>query len=317
MKKIKYNFIKNKKILVTGGAGFIGQHVVKNLLKKGVSRENIIVPRSKNNDLRLYSNCKKVVDGIDIVIHLAGNVGGIGYNMDNPGELFYDNIIMGVKLIEASRKAGVKKFVSVGTVCSYPKITKTPFKEKDLWSGYPEETNAPYGLAKKMLIVQGRAYRKQYNFNSIDLLLANSYGPNDRFDDKRSHVIPAIIKKVEDAKEKKAKYIELWGSGTVTREFIYVEDAAEAIVLATEKYEDDEPINIGSGKEISIKHLVKKITKIMKYGGKIKWKKNKPDGQPKRRLDTSKIKKLGFLSRTKMDDGLKKTVEYYRKIRNL
>jgi len=308
--------LKKKKILVTGGAGFLGSFIVEKLIQKGVPKENIIVPRSKDYDLRKLEDCKKVLQGVDVVIHLAAKVGGIGFNKEHPGELFYDNLMMGAQLIEEGRKAGIEKFVAVGTICAYPKFTPTPFKEKDLWIGYPEETNAPYGLAKKMMLVQCQAYRQEYGFNSIYLLPVNLYGPRDNFDPNSSHVIPALIKKVIEAKEKNAPSVEVWGTGKATREFLYVEDAADAIIAATEKYDGNEPVNIGSGMEISIKNLVAKIAKIAKYKGKIVWNTSKPDGQPRRRLDVTRAKKeFGFKAKTKFDQGLKETIAWYLKNR--
>jgi len=309
--------LKNKKILVTGGAGFLGSFVVEELIKRGVPKKNIVIPRSKIHDLRKLEVAEKILEGIDIVIHLAGKVGGIGFNREHPGQLFYDNLIMGVHLMEEARKKNIKKFVAVGTICAYPKFTTTPFKEKDLWHGYPEETNAPYGLAKKMLLVQSQAYRQEYGFNSIYLLPVNLYGPGDNFNPTSSHVIPALIKKVLEAKEKNTPFVEVWGSGKATREFLYVEDAAEAIVMATEKYDGHEPVNIGSGMEISIKELVKTICDIVDYKGKIKWDKTKPDGQPKRRLDVSRAEKeFGFKAKTKFTEGLAQTIEWYENHRN-
>lgn len=306
------NFWQGKKILVTGGAGFLGSHLVNKLIKKGVSKENILIPRSKSQDLRVLKNCTAVVKKMDIVIHLAGNVGGIGYNREKGGELFYDNIIMGVQLMEEARIAGVKKFVGLGTICQYPKFTPVPFKEEDLWNGYPEETNAPYGLAKKMLLVQGQAYRKQYGCNVIHLMPVNLYGPGDNFDPSSSHVIPALIKKFVDAKERGDEFVVVWGTGTPTREFLYVEDAAEAIVLATEKYNKPEPINLGSSFEVSIKDLANLIKKLIGFKGEILWDKTKPDGQPRRKLDTSKAEKeFGFKSKTNFEEGLKRTIQWY------
>lgn len=308
------NFIKNKKILVTGGNGFLGRNVVKKLLLRNVARENIFIPDIKDFDLRKEKDCNKVVKGIDVVIHLAANVGGIGYNQLNPGSLFYDNIMMGTLLMEEARKANVKKFVGIGTVCAYPKFTPVPFREEDLWNGYPEETNAPYGLAKKMLLVQSQSYRKQYGFNSIFLLPVNLYGPGDNFDPKNSHVIPALIKKIYEAKQKKHKKVVVWGTGKPTREFLFVEDAAEAIVLATEKYNKPEAINLGSSFEISIAELTKLISKIIDFKGMIVFDKTKPDGQPRRKLDTSKAKSLfGFESSINFEDGLKQTINWYEK----
>ena len=301
------------KYLVTGGAGFLGSFVVDKLLKKGINEENIIIPRSKTADLRKWENCVSIVKGADIVIHLAAKVGGIGYNMNNPGSLFYDNAIMGIQLMEAARLKGVQKFVALGTICAYPKYTKVPFNEKDLWDGYPEETNAPYGLAKKMILVQSQAYRQQYDFNSIYLLPVNLYGPRDNFNPESSHVIPAIIKKIFDAKINNQDHIVVWGTGKSTREFLYVEDAAEAIILATEKYNKPDPINIGSGMEISIKELVNIISEQANYKGKMTWDIKKPDGQPRRLLDVSKAEcEFGFKAKTDFLTGLKNTIEWYQ-----
>ncbi len=308
--------LNNKKILVTGGAGFLGSFVVEKLIKDGVSKENIFVPRSKEYDLKKLEHVKEVLKDKDVVIHLAAKVGGIGFNREHPGQLYYDNLIMGAQLMEEARKQKIEKFVAIGTICAYPKFTPTPFKEKDLWIGYPEETNAPYGLAKKMMLVQSQAYRQEYGFNSIYLLPVNLYGPRDNFDPSSSHVIPALIKKVVEAKEKKASFVEVWGTGKATREFLYVEDAAEAIVLATKKYAGNQPVNIGSGMEISIKNLVKLICSIVGYKGKIKWDKTKPDGQPKRNLDVGRAKKeFGFKAKTNFKIGLKKTIDWYLKKR--
>lgn len=305
--------LKNKKIVVTGGAGFLGKCLVAKLKERGC--KDIFIPLIEDYNLvdmeavkRLYADAKP-----DIVIHLAAVVGGIGANRENPGKFFYENLMMGVQLIEAGRLAGIEKFVALGTICAYPKFTPVPFKEKDLWNGYPEETNAPYGLAKKMLLVQSQAYREQYGFNSIFLLPVNLYGPGDNFDPGSSHVIPALIKKCCDAIERGDKKIVVWGTGKATREFLYVEDAAEAIILATEKYDKSEPINIGAGFEISIKDLVSLIVKLTGFKGKVAWDKTKPDGQPRRRLDTAMAKKeFGFKAKTSFEDGLKKTIEYYQ-----
>lgn len=305
--------LKNKIILVTGAYGFLGKHLI-DLLKKETDNKNIKTPRFDEIDLREKENCVKAVRGVDVVIHLAANVGGIGYNQKNPGELFYDNAIMGIHLIEEARKAKVKKFVQIGTICAYPKFTLIPFREENLWDGYPEETNAPYGLAKKILLVQLQAYRAQYGFNGIYLLPVNLYGPGDNFDPKSSHVIPALIKKFIDAKESEEKEVVVWGSGKPTREFLYVEDAARGILLAVKKYDISEPVNLGSGKEISIKDLAEKIKKITGFKGNIVWDKTKPDGQPRRRLNTSRAKKeFGFTTKTSFDEGLKKTIEWYKK----
>ena len=310
------NFLASKKILVTGGAGFLGRQVVHSLIEQGAIRENIIIPRSKDCDLRVWENCVKSVMGIDIVIHLAAKVGGIGYNREHPGELFFDNAIMGIQLMEAARLANVKKFVAVGTVCAYPKYTPVPFREDELWNGYPEETNAPYGLAKKMMLVQAQSYRAQYGFNAIFLLPVNLYGPGDNFDPKSSHVIPALIKKFIEAKENDEKQVVVWGTGSASREFLYVKDAGLAIALATEKYNGNEPVNIGAGKEISIKDLVRIIRDITEYQGEIVWDTERPDGQPRRCLNTSKAQReFGFEAKTPFEKGLKETIEWYIKTR--
>jgi GDP-L-fucose synthase len=314
------NQLRTKKITVTGGAGFLGKHLIAKLKERGC--KDIFIPHIEEYDLvdmqavkQLYKDAKP-----DIVIHLAAAVGGIGANRENPGKFFYNNLMMGAQLMEIARQNGIDKFVSIGTICAYPKFTPVPFKEESLWNGYPEETNAPYGLAKKMLLVQSQAYRQQYGFNSIFLLPVNLYGPGDNFDPNSSHVIPALIKKCLDAKtyELRAKNcITIWGTGKPTREFLYVEDAAEAIILATEKYNKSEPINIGAGFEISIKDLVRLIAKLTGFKGKIIWDKSKPDGQPRRMLDTKKAyKEFGFKAKTKFEEGLKKTIEWYKLNRN-
>ncbi len=307
--------LTQKKILITGAHGFLGKHLVKNLLeKRKVPKENLFLPTIQDLDLRKWEDCQKAVKGQEIVIHLAAKVGGIGLNQEKPGELFYDNIMMGVQLIEAARQAQVEKFTAIGTICAYPKFTPVPFKEENLWNGYPEETNAPYGLAKKMLLVQSQAYRQQYGFNSIFLLPVNMYGPGDNFDPKSSHVIAAIIKKVYDAKKEERNYIEAWGTGKPTREFLYVEDGAEGIILATEKYDKSDPVNLGSGMEISIKDLVELICKLMNFDGEIRWNTSKPDGQPRRRLDTSRAEReFGFKAKTDFEEGLKNTINWYIK----
>lgn len=304
----------DKKILVTGGSGFLGSHVVKKLLNYGVQAKNILIPRSKEFDLRKKNVCRKVTKNIDVTIHLAGNVGGIGKNLDLPGTLFYDNLMMGVELIEAARANKVGKFVCIGTICAYPKFTPVPFKESDLWSGYPEETNAPYGLAKKMLLVQTQAYRQQFGFNGIYLLPVNLYGPGDNFDPDTSHVIPALVKKVVDAKRLKTPYIEVWGDGSPTREFLYVEDAADGILQAAVHYHKDDPINLGSGFEISIKDLTELIKETLSYKGEIKWDTSKPNGQPRRKLDVTKAEQeFGFRAKTSFETGIKKTIQWYLK----
>ncbi len=306
------NLKEQQKIVVTGGAGFLGKHVIDTLVARGVAHERIMVPQVEEYDLRTRAACEKVVQGADAVIHLAAKVGGIGFNREHPGELFYDNIVMGVELIEAARKARVKKFVGIGTVCLYPKFTPTPFKEEDIWNGYPEETNAPYGLAKKALLVQLQAYRDEYQFPGVYLIPVNLYGPGDNFDPKSSHVIPALIKKVWEAKQEKRPYVEVWGTGKATREFLYVEDAAEGIVLAAERYEKGEPVNLGSGMEIAIRDLIQLIARIIGYEGEIKWDVSKPDGQPRRMLDTSRAtREFGFTAKTNFEEGLKKTIEWY------
>ncbi|NCN82803.1 MAG: GDP-L-fucose synthase [Candidatus Pacebacteria bacterium] len=304
------NFWSDKRVLVTGGNGFLGTHLVKKL--KALSPKSIFVPTSNEFDLRNQADCQQVVKNIDIVIHLAANVGGIGYNQENPGSLFYDNLLMGVHLMEEARKAAVTKFVAIGTICAYPKYTPVPFKEEDLWNGYPEETNAPYGLAKKMLLVQGQAYRQQYDFNAIYLLPVNLYGPGDNFDPGSSHVIPALIKKFVEAKNQGASEVIVWGSGKPTREFLYVEDAARGILLAAEKYDKGEPVNLGSSFEISIADLAQTIGKIVGFSGNIVFDASKPDGQPRRKLDVSRAKEeFGFESRVGFDEGLKQAVESY------
>lgn len=311
MPSIRMN-LKDKKILLTGGTGFLGTHVLTAILAHGVPRENIFIPRSQEFDLRELENCKKAVAGQDIVIHLAAKAGGIGFNRERPGECFYDNLLMGTYMIEAARLATVKKFVAIGSICCYPKITPVPFKEDDLWNGYPEETNAPYGLAKKMMLVQAQAYRQQYGFNAVFLMPVNLYGPGDKFDPKRSHVIPALIRKIDEAQRKKEAYIEVWGTGAATREFLYGPDAAEAIVLATEQYEGAEPVNIGAGRDISIKDLTALIADLMGFTGEIRWQHSEPDGQPRRLLDTTRAEReFGFKATTSFRAGLKETIQWY------
>ena len=305
-------FFKDKKFLLTGGAGFVGSYIVEKLINKGVKNQNIRIPRSKNHDLRTWENCKEVVKDIDIVIHLAARVGGIGFNMKYPADLFYDNAIMGIQLLEASRLAGVKKFIGIGTVCSYPKFTPVPFKEDDLWNGFPEETNSPYGIAKKILLVQQQAYRAQYGFDSIYLIPVNLYGPRDHFDPEDSHVIPALILKFSEAKRNNEGKVTVWGTGRVSREFLYVEDAAQAILDATENYNKPEPVNIGTSEEIMIKDLVDLIKDLVGYKGNIVWDSEKPDGQPKRKLDVSKAEQqFGFKSTINLEQGLQKTITWF------
>jgi GDP-L-fucose synthase len=301
------------KILLTGGMGFVGKHVVAGLLKRGVKEEQIIIPRKETDDLMDRLVCDRLVKDIDVIINLAGNVGGIGYNREFPGKLFYDNLMMGVNLIESARiQNTVKKFVQIGTICSYPKFTPVPFKEDDLWNGYPEETNAPYGIAKKALLVMLQSYKQQYNFPGIFLLPVNMYGPGDNFDPNSSHVIPALIKKIHDAKTNNLPSIEVWGDGSATREFFYADDAAEAIILAAEKYDKSDPVNIGAGMEISIKDLVQKLASIMDYKGELVWDSSKPNGQPRRMLDTTRARdEFGFTAKTSFDEGLKTTIDWY------
>ena len=303
---------EDKIILVTGGAGFLGSNVVKHLIATGAKKENIIVPRSRDIDLRVWENCLSVTKGVDLVIHLAASVGGIGYNMNNPGSLFYDNAIMGIQLMEASRQNNVGKFVAVGTICAYPKFTPIPFREEELWNGYPEETNAPYGLAKKMMLVQAQSYRQQYGFDAIYLLPVNLYGSGDNFNPDSSHVIPALIKKFIDAKESDSGKVEVWGTGAASREFLFVDDAARAIVLATQKYDKPNPVNIGSCMEITIKELVDLIAKLTEFKGEIIWDTSKPDGQLRRMLDVSVAEReFGFKAKVGFEEGLKKTIEWY------
>lgn len=305
-------FWEGKRVLVTGGAGFLGSHVVKELVSHGADPKLISIPRSRRTDLKRWENCQKVVKKNDLVIHLAAKVGGIGLNRELPGTLFYENALMGIQLMEAARLGGVKKFVALGTICAYPKFTPVPFKESNLWDGYPEETNAPYGLAKKMLLVQSQAYRAQYGFNSIFLLPVNLYGPKDNFDPRSSHVIPALIRKFAEAKDNGSGKVEVWGTGKASREFLYVADAAEGIRLAAEKFDGPEPVNLGAGFEITIRDLVSLIAKLMDFQGEIVWDPSKPDGQPRRMLDVSRAEKLfGFRAKTKFKDGLKATIDWY------
>jgi Nucleoside-diphosphate-sugar epimerases len=304
--------LKNKKIVVTGGRGFLGKFVVKKLAER--QYKNVFIPEIEKYDLRDLDTIKRLYSETkpDVVIHLAATIGGIGANIENPGSFFYDNLVMGVHLMEEARLNNVEKFVALGTICAYPKMTPVPFKEEDLWEGYPEETNAPYGLAKKMLLVQSQAYRKQYGFNSIFLLPVNLYGPGDNFDPRSSHVMPALIKKFYEAKVNKLPEVIVWGTGRATREFLYVEDCAEGIVLATEKYDKSDPVNLGIGVETPVRDLVEKIKQVIGYDGKIIWDATKPDGQPRRCIDTSRAEKeFGFKAMTTLDDGLKKTIDWY------
>jgi len=302
--------------MVTGGAGFLGRRVVERLQLAGVGE--VFVPRRSEYDLRDRTAIRAALEQgkPDVVIHLAAVVGGIGANRAHPGTFFYDNAIMGIELMEQARIHGVGKFVAVGTVCAYPKFTPVPFREEDLWNGYPEETNAPYGLAKKMLLVQAQAYRSQYGFNAIYLLPVNLYGPGDNFDPENSHVVPALIKKCVDAREQNLPYIDVWGTGSASREFLYVDDAAEGIVLAADKYDGADPVNLGVGREITIRELVQLIAKLSGYRGEIRWDASKPDGQPRRALDTTKAReRFGFISRTSFEDGLRETLNWYLQTR--
>lgn len=305
--------LSKQKILVTGGAGFLGKQVVAQLLAAGADREKISIPRSKDLDLCKWENCQKAVDRQDLVIHLAAHVGGIGLNKEKPAELFYDNLMMGTQLIHAAYQAGVSKFVCVGTICAYPKFTPVPFKEEDLWIGYPEETNAPYGIAKKALLVQLEAYRQQYDFNGIYLLPVNLYGPGDNFDPRSSHVIPALIRKVHEAKVAGDRSISVWGDGSPTREFIYSDDAARGIVMGAQSYNSSDPVNLGTNREITIKDLITLICKLMDYDGKLVWETDKPNGQPRRCLDTSRAKdRFGFEAEIGFEEGLRRTIDWYR-----
>ncbi len=306
------NFWQGKRITVTGGAGFLGSFVVAELKRRGAT--DIFVPRSREYDLVKYDDVVRALeDGRpDIIIHLAAHLGGIGANRLHPAEFFYDNLMMGVQLMHEAWKRGVEKFVAIGTICAYPKYTPVPFKEENLWDGYPEETNAPYGLAKKMLLVQAQAYRQQYGFNAIYLLPVNLYGPRDNFDLESSHVIPALIRKMIEAKERGDRQVVLWGDGSPTREFLYVEDAAEGIVEAAEKYDGAEPVNLGAGWEISIKDLAEAIARATGFAGEIVWDTSKPNGQPRRMLDVSRAKAyFGWQANTPFEEGLKRTVEWF------
>ena len=299
-----------KKVLVTGADGFLGSHIVKQLQKVGA--KNIVIPSSKEYDLRKNENCKEVVRDIDIVFNIAAHVGGIGLNRDKPGELFYDNLMIGTQLLHEAKNASVEKFVGLGTVCSYPKFSQIPFTEDSIWDGYPDETNAPYGLAKKMVIVQSQAYRKQYNFKSIVVVPTNMYGPSDHFNDTSSHVIAALILKIYNAKKNNGDKVVLWGDGSPTRDFMYVEDGAKGIILAAEKYDDELPLNLGSSKEISIMELTKLICELLDYNGNIVWDKTKPNGQPRRCLSYQRAKEeIGFEPTTKLKDGLRNTIEWF------
>ncbi|NES07662.1 MAG: GDP-L-fucose synthase [Okeania sp. SIO2F4] len=305
--------LENKRILVTGGSGFLGRQVVDQLNKAGANPNKITIPRSRDYDLRTLEACQKAVQEQDIIIHLAAHVGGIGLNKEKPGELFYDNLMMGVQLIDCAYKANVEKFVCVGSICAYPKFTPVPFKEEDLWNGYPEETNAPYGIAKKALLVQLDAYRQQYGFNGVYLLPVNLYGPEDNFDPKSSHVIPALIRKVHEAQVRGDKKLPVWGDGSPSREFLYSTDAARGIVMATQFYNESDPINLGTNHEVKIRDLVELICDLMDFQGELVWETDKPNGQPRRCLDTEKAKeKFGFVAEVDFKQGLKNTIDWYR-----
>ena len=305
--------LSTKRILVTGGAGFLGKQVVAELVNAGANPDKITIPRSKDYDLTKWENCQKVVENQDVIIHLAAHVGGIGLNREKPAELFYDNLMMGAQLIHAAYQAGVEKFTCVGTICAYPKFTPVPFKEEDIWNGYPEETNAPYGIAKKALLVQLESYRNQYGFNGIYLLPVNLYGPEDNFDPRSSHVIPALIRKVHEAQQKGEKVIPVWGDGSPTREFLYSNDAARGIVMGTQFYDSSDPINLGTNFEITIKNLTELICELMGFEGELHWQTEQPNGQPRRCLDTSKAKEaFDFTANIDLRQGLKSTIEWYR-----
>ena len=308
--------LRGKKILLTGGDGFLGKFVQRELVQSGVREEDIRIPHYLDNDLRVWENCEEAVVGVDLVIHLAASVGGIGFNQRNPGVLFYDNMIMGTHLMEAARRHGVEKFIQIGTVCAYPKYTPVPFKEDNLWDGYPEETNAPYGIAKKALLVMAQAYREQYGLNAIYLLPVNLYGPGDNFDLENSHVIPALIRKCVEAVDAGSDEITAWGTGKPTREFLFVEDCARGIVQAARGYDGPEPVNLGSGKEISIGDLVTLIARISGFEGNIRWDKTRPDGQPRRCLDTRRAEKFGFTSEVSFEEGLTRTIHWYQENRD-
>jgi GDP-L-fucose synthase len=305
--------LRDKRILVTGGAGFLGRQVVSQLALAGADLQKITVPRSRDCDLKTMENCQRAVDQQDIVIHMAAHVGGIGLNREKPAELFYDNLMMGTQLIHAAYQSGVQKFVCIGTICAYPKFTPVPFKEDDIWDGYPEETNAPYGIAKKALLVQLQAYRQQYDFDGIYLLPVNLYGPEDNFDPRSSHVIPALIRKVHEAQQRGDHQLPVWGDGSPTREFLYSDDAARGITMATQSYSAPDPVNLGTGYEISIRDLITLICELMEFKGEIVWQTNQPNGQPRRCLDTDRAKTaFGFTAQVGFEEGLRNTIAWYR-----
>jgi len=307
--------LRHERIAITGGAGFLGRHLQRELLNRGVPAENLLIPRIEDYDLTKEDSVVRMYDDMHptVLIHLAGEVGGIGANRENPGRFFYANMAMGLHLIEHARLCGIKKFVQIGTVCAYPKYTPVPFKEENLWDGYPEETNAPYGIAKKALLIMLQGYRRQYGLNGIYLLPVNLYGPGDNFDPESSHVIPAVIRKFCEAVDTGARQVVLWGTGKASREFFYVQDAARAIAMATEKYDEPEPVNLGAGFEITIGELAEKIKELTAFEGEIVWDSSKPNGQPRRRLDTTRAKRLfGFEAQMPFDQGLQKTIAWWR-----
>lgn len=309
--------VAGRRIMVTGGAGFLGTAVVRRLEAAGA--RDVFVPRSADYDLRTADGIERALADArpEVIVHLAAVVGGIGANRENPGRFFHDNAIMGIALMERARLGGVDRFVGIGTVCSYPRDTPVPFREEDLWSGYPEETNAPYGLAKKMLLVQGQAYRAQYGFDAIHLIPVNLYGPGDDFDPASSHVIPALVRKCLEARDEGRDRIEVWGTGRATREFLFVEDAAEGIVLATERYDSPQPVNLGTGREIAIRDLVALIAELTGFRGEVRWDASRPDGQPRRALEVSRAREgFGFVARTPLEDGLRRTIEWYQGTRS-
>lgn len=307
-----FNLYSGGKIVITGGSGFLGKHVQKELIKRGVDKSRFVIPRSSKQDLRTLEVAERVVEGADLVIHLAASVGGIGFNQKYPGALFYDNAAMGINVIEASRRAGVKKFVMVGTICAYPAETPVPFNEEDLWNGYPEVTNAPYGIAKKAMLVMLDAYRRQYGLNGVFLLPVNLYGPEDNFDIEHSHVIPALIRKFVEAKESNASHVTLWGDGSPTREFLYVEDAARGIVQACETFNSSEPVNLGSAEEYAIRDLAEIIKRKTGFKGEIQWDISRPNGQARRKLDVTRAaERFGFRSEIGFEEGLKRTIDWW------